>query len=39
MVGPRVGIGVVEGEGEDDDEEGYFEKNSAGEKAILFVWD
>jgi hypothetical protein len=23
----------------DDDEDGYFEENSAGEKAILFVWD
>jgi hypothetical protein len=29
----------VKGEDKDDDEDGYFEENSAGKKAILFVWD
>jgi hypothetical protein len=29
----------VKGEDENDGEEGYFEENSEGEKALLFVWD
>jgi len=32
-------MGQVKGEDKDDDEDGYFEENSAGKKAILFVWD
>jgi hypothetical protein len=29
----------VKREDKDDNEDGYFEENSAGKKAILFVWD